>query len=104
MQIVEKRSLAAVLDRPDGFRQLHTVRFSYVLLFAYWCDNDRVPLWVSLRRTGWHPGRGVGLSRSFGCTGGLYAAEAIQLLQRFYFQGNPRGDPLNPHPLVAAYM
>lgn len=43
----------------------------------------------------------MGLSRSFGCTGGLYAAEAIQLLQRFYFQGNPRGDPLSPHPLAS---
>jgi len=33
---------------------------------------------------------GAGLSPSFGCTGGLYAEEAILLLQRFYFQGNPR--------------
>ena len=46
-------------------------------------------------------GRDAGLSPSFGSTGGLYAAVAIQLLQRFYFQGNPRGAAL-PIPTVGS--
>jgi hypothetical protein len=32
------------------------------------------------------------LGHTFGCTAGLYAAEAVELLQKFYFQGNPRGE------------
>ena len=31
------------------------------------------------------------VSPTFGCTGGLFAEEAIGLLQRFYMAGNPRG-------------
>lgn len=38
------------------------------------------------------------LGHTFGCTAGLYAAEAVELLQKFYFQGNPRA-PIPHRPL-----
>lgn len=46
---------------------------------------------------GCRPGRNV--SPSYGCTGGLFAEEAIGLLQRFYMAGNPRG-VLHRHPSI----
>ena len=36
--------------------------------------------------------RSGGAGRSFSTTGGLFAEEAIALLQRFYISGNPRGE------------
>lgn len=38
------------------------------------------------------------IAPSFGCTGGLFAEQAIDLLQRFYMAGNPRGNILCSHP------
>lgn len=75
----------------------------------YGCSNDRFGgcgsiLSISQDGCGRCTESSDNIAPSFGCTGGLFAEEAIGLLQRFYMAGNPRAPvphrPLKPEVLL----